>query len=390
MKTVRWYRGSANIGFAAAVNALAREVPTQDLLLLNPDAIVQGALAGVFAALRKPGVAAAAPLVDEAQAGSDRHRPWDVAHERQTLGRALVAWSGYADLIRGSRWSDLYPSQPREVDGYLTGACLAVSRDAWDAVGCFDEEFFLYGEEADWQRRARSAGWSLELVDEPGIIHSGHGTVVGDPIRSLRSKDLLRTNIALNLELEKGCAQADLYLAGTSILDRVQRSERRERAGRRPSGSSLPAVVITINRLVFGGAERQHVILAKELTARGYEVVIACMQRFGPLIAEIDPAIRVVRQPWWAPAIDVSRPRSVVISGDTNTETGFATLWRAAGRGRRWLVAPHVPPTPDARTYSRGLGAAMKRSDGVIALSPTHWAEVTAHQDLGSTLLRGP
>jgi GT2 family glycosyltransferase len=40
--TVKWFLGSRNIGFAAAVNSLAREVPEHDLLLLNPDAVLQG------------------------------------------------------------------------------------------------------------------------------------------------------------------------------------------------------------------------------------------------------------------------------------------------------------------------------------------------------------
>jgi glycosyltransferase involved in cell wall biosynthesis len=380
---VRWFLGSSNIGFAAAVNALTREVPDHDVLLLNPDAVLQGPLTGTLAALQTPGVAAAAPLIADHNADSANYRPWDVAHREQSLGRALVAWSGYAERIRGSRWSHLYARRPSAVSGYLTGACVAISRDAWDAVGCFDEEFFLYGEEADWQRRARSDGWSLQLVDEPGIVHTGHGTVAGDPIAALRSSDLLRANIALNLELEKGSTRADLFLAGTTALGRAQRSARRERATRRRPAGPRPSVIITTNRLAFGGAERQHALLAGELSRRGYEVVIACMQRFGPLVGEIAPSVRVVRQPWWAPAIDVGAGRSVVISGDTNTETGFATLWRAAGRDRRWLVAPHIPPKPDGPTYSQPLASAMRRSDGVIALSPTHWAEATAHQNLG-------
>ena len=346
---VRWYLGSTNLGFAAAVNALAREVPKHDLLLLNPDATLQGPLSGTFAALRKPGVAATAPLVTDNTADPDRYRAWDVAHREQSLARALVSTAGYAYRIRGRRGSDLYRTPPTVVGGYLTGACLAISRDAWDAIGSFDEEFFLYGEEADWQRRARSVGWSIELVDEPGIAHTGHGTVAGDPLAAMRSRDLLRANIALNLERDKGSLPANLYLAGTSLLDRVQRSARRERAARRRPAGPHPSVIITTNRLVFGGAERQRVLLASELDRRGYEVVIACVQRFGPLVAEIPASIRVVRQPWWAPAVDVGAGRSIVISGDTNTETGFATLWRASGRDRRWLVAAHSPPIPTGR-----------------------------------------
>ena len=62
--------------------------------------------------------------------------------------------AGYADLLRGTPLSDLYPAVPSRVEGYLTGCCLLVSRAAWDDLGGFDDRFFVYGEEADWQRRA--------------------------------------------------------------------------------------------------------------------------------------------------------------------------------------------------------------------------------------------
>jgi glycosyltransferase involved in cell wall biosynthesis/GT2 family glycosyltransferase len=387
--TVRWFLGSRNIGFAAAVNSLAREVPEHDLLLLNPDAMLQGPLTRTFAALRKAGVAAAAPLTIDDKAEPERYRSWDVAHRKLNLTRALVAWAGYSYRVRGRRWSELYREQPQFVDGYLTGACLAISRDAWNAVGSFDEEFFLYGEEADWQRRARAVGWSLVLVDELGVVHTGHGTVADDPVAALRSRDLLRANTALYLELEKGSGQANLYLAGTSVLERVQRSARRERAARRRSVGARPAIIMTTNRPVYGGAERQRIQLATELAERGYEVVFACMQRFGPLLAEIPASIRVVRQPWWSPAVDVNAGKSVMVTGDTYTEIGFGALWRA-GRGRRWLVAGHRAPHRFGPTYSRALAAAMRRSDGFVVLSRTHWREATAYQNLGPRFFVAP
>lgn len=387
--TVKWFLGSRNIGFAAAVNSLAREVPEHDLLLLNPDAVLQGPLTGTFAALRKPGVAAAAPLTIDDKAEPERYRVWDVAHRKQSLTRALVARAGYAHRVRGRRWSELYREQPQFVDGYLAGSCLAISRDAWNAVGAFDEEFFLYGEESEWQRRARSIGWSLVLVDELGVVHTGHGTVADDQVAALRSRDLLRANTALNLELEMGRRQASLYLAGSSLLDRVQSSKRKERAARRRPGGARPAIIMTTNHLVTE-QDRQHAILATELNARGYEVTIACMDRFGLLVAEIPASIRVVRQPWWAPAVDVNADRSVMITGDTKTETRFGAIWRASGRDRRWLVAGHLPPKPQGPTYSRGTAAAMRRSDGYIAVSPSHWREVTAYQHLGVRFFIAP
>ncbi len=373
-----WHRGGPNIGFAAAVNALAGTVPGHDLLLLNPDAVLQGSLTSTLAAMREPDVAVAAPL--DVAASTPGAEPWDVAHRERTVISALVSAAGYAPRFRGTPLSELYGSAPDDVDGYLTGACLAISRAAWDQVGSFDEEYFLYGEETQWQARARAAGWRIRLVDEPGIVHEAAGTTRSSSVAARRSGDLLRANIALEIGDRTSHRRADAYLAGTSVLDHVQRS-RRARRRERPQ-SDRPAIILTINQLVYGGAERHHVVLATELVRRGYDVTIVCLQRLGPLIAEVPHTVRVVRQPWWAPDVDLPDGPSILITGDTNTETGFGTLWRRRRRDRRWLVGAHVPPDPDGPTYSTGLARAMRRADGFIALSPRHRAQLEAHADL--------
>lgn len=399
---VHWVMGPVNLGFAAAFNALVEHTPADaDLLLLNADARLQGPLMRTRELLHQTRVAAVSPVVrDEAAPGPAR---WDIATRRRTLSRALVAAAGYSDRLRGAPISHLYAHQPDEsqsIDGYVGGACLAINRAAWNEIGGFDEEFFLYGEEADWQTRATAAGWQVLLADELDIDHgnpaaaknaaepgSTHGAEVATPERR-RNLDLLRANIALLLEHQDGVHRADLYLAGTTVLERLQRSKRDARrkaltdlASRR---TGKPVIVITTNRLVYGGAERQKALLATELDRRGYPVTIVCMQRFGPLLKEVPHSVRVVRQPWWAPVVDVPAGPAVLISGDTNTETGFATLWRAAGAGRRWLVAPHVPPEPDRPIYSRPLAAAMRRCDGFVVLAQRHWDMLAAQHRLGA------
>ncbi|MCG5433890.1 glycosyltransferase [Mycobacterium sp. MYCO198283] len=373
-----WVLGPRNLGYAAAVNALVEHVPpTHDLLLLNPDASLLGPLDRTRALLQQPGVAAVSPLVrDHAGAGGAN---WDVAMRRRGLLRALVADAGYADRLRGTPLSHLYARQPAEdepIEGYLSGACLAVNRDAWNDLGGFDEEFFLYGEETDWQARARRAGWRVLLADELGIEHGCEpgdgGSAHGAPVRRAergRADDLLRANLALLLEHSHGVHHADAYLAGTTALERIQRSKRaalRRSRSRRRRG--LPQIVITTNRLGYGGAERQKALLAAELDRRGYPVTLVCLQRFGPVARDVPHSVRLVRQPWWAPVLDIPAGPAVVITGNTRTETGFATLWRAAGRSRRWLCAAH---------NSSALTAGMRRADGYLALSSSH-AEVMA------------
>lgn len=406
---VHWVLGPVNLGFAGAFNALVEHAPPDaDLLLLNADARLQGPLTRTRELLHGTRVAAVSPLVrDDGAPGPAR---WDIATRRRTLSRALVAAAGYSDRLRGTPISHLYSRQPDEsqsIDGYVGGACLAINRAAWNEIGGFDEEFFLYGEEADWQARASAAGWRILLADEIDTDHGNpaqadgsrepdalHGAAVSTPERR-RNRDMLRANAALLLEHQDGVHRADMYLAGTTLLDRLQRSKRtarrREIAARR---TGKPAVVITTNRLVYGGAERQKALLATELDRRGYPVTLVCMQRFGPLLREIPHGVRVVRQPWWAPFVDVPAGPAVLISGDTNTETGFATLWRAAGTAagdaRRWLVAPHVPPEADRPIYSRPLAAAMRRCDGFVVLAQRHWDMLNEHHRLGGRRFIAP
>jgi GT2 family glycosyltransferase len=392
---VEWVLGPVNLGFSAAFNALVKHTPPDtDLLLMNADTRLRGPLTHTREVLQQPGVAVVSPTVRDAAA--PHQVTWDVARRRTKLIRALVAASGYSDALRGTPMSQLYAHQPaesHEIDGYIAGACLAISRTAWDSIGGFDEEFFLFGEDIDWQTRARAAGWRIVLADELGVDHGNpapenefkaielahDGEVSADERR--RNKDLLRANTALMLERQSTVHHADIYLAGTTLLDRLQRSKRAlRRVVRAVQRTDLPAIVITTNRLVYGGAERQKSVLAAELARRGYPVTIACVQRFGPLIKEIPHNVRVVRQPWWAPHVDLPAGPAVVISGDTNTETGFATVWRASGSDRRWLVAPHTHP--DMPIYSRPLVAAMNRSDGFIMLAQRHWDMLAEHHRL--------
>lgn len=394
---VHWVLGPASLGVGEAFNALVEQAPDDsDLLLLNPAVELRGPLTRTRELLRQPRVAAVSPMSGTTTASESAS--WDLAMRRPTLLRALAAATGHSNSLRGTPISPRYAHQPDEldgVDGYVDGGCLAISRAAWNTLGGFDEEFFGYGVDVDWQTRAHAAGWRILLANELGFDSGSpvadFGALGTDALpdgdnaadERRRDHDLLRANTALVLEHQISVHHADVYLVGTTLLDRLQPRKRAARRRARHTWSNgLPSIVIATNRLVYGGAERQKALLAAELARRGYPVTIVCVQRFGPMIEEIPNSVRVVRQPWWAPTVDLREGPAVLISGDTNTETGFGTLWRAAGRERRWLVAPHTPPEENGPIYSRPLAAAMSRSDGFIVLAQRHWEMLTAHHRL--------
>lgn len=128
-------------------------------------------------------------------------------------------------------------------------------------------------------------------------------------------------------------------------------------------------VVITTNRLDFGGAERQRVILANGLAQRGNAVELRLLQAGGPLESLVDPRVRVRLLPhYWS--LTCSRGRRVLITGTTRTETWYGLVSVLLSLGRvRWVVAVHNPIPPNARLFSRGRAAMVNRAHAVVHLS---------------------
>ena len=58
---------------------------------------------------------------------------------------------------------------------------MLVRREAFDAVGGFDERFFLYSEEVDLCLRVRRAGWKVVHSPVVTILHHGNSDRPADP-----------------------------------------------------------------------------------------------------------------------------------------------------------------------------------------------------------------
>ena len=158
---VRYLDPGANLGFGSAINRVLadRLRPGADVLLLNPDARID--LTGVRALSKAladtPRSAAVGPAqVDDDGAPSRVRWPFPTPSGvwRQAVGLGL----------------------PRHAPGFVIGSVLLLRAEALDQVGDFDQDFFLYAEETDWQRRATDAGWTLTVAEQVSAQHTGAGT----------------------------------------------------------------------------------------------------------------------------------------------------------------------------------------------------------------------
>jgi GT2 family glycosyltransferase len=59
---------------------------------------------------------------------------------------------------------------------HVKGAAMLIRRAALEAVGPFDEAYFLYLEETEWQRRASRGGWEIRYEPAAVVEHIEHAS----------------------------------------------------------------------------------------------------------------------------------------------------------------------------------------------------------------------
>jgi N-acetylglucosaminyl-diphospho-decaprenol L-rhamnosyltransferase len=167
-----------NRGYGAACNRGARETEGEYLLFLNSDtAVAMDAVHALAAALEaSPGAAAAGPrLVNpdgSLQFSIQRlPTPWRIFCESS----GLAALCGGRGFLRGHTKTHEDHSRPHEVTA-LKGAALLVLRSAFEEIGGFDEDFFLYAEEADLFARFSARGYRILYEPRAEVAHLGGGS----------------------------------------------------------------------------------------------------------------------------------------------------------------------------------------------------------------------
>lgn len=176
-----------NLGFGAGVNRAAAQARGDHLLILNPDCWLEPdtlpRLLARAADVDRPGVIGARIRHPD---GSD-----ETASIRRdpTLGRSLLTLSGLARF--GARWPAL-----RGVDLHLdetargedrdaeivSGALMLLPRAAFEAVGGFDEGYFLHCEDMDLCRRLRDAGYAVFYAGSVSVVHGKGGSSRHRPV----------------------------------------------------------------------------------------------------------------------------------------------------------------------------------------------------------------
>ena len=155
-------RAGVNLGFAGGNNVGIRralDLGADWVLLVNNDATVEPGIAEALAAAARARPDAGVLACKVLFAGSNR------------LWYAGAGFNPYLGRSRHQRFGK--PDEPGELrdTARATGAGMAVSRAAIEAVGLLDEEFFAYAEDLEWCLRIRRAGFAVVYVPQARVHH---------------------------------------------------------------------------------------------------------------------------------------------------------------------------------------------------------------------------
>jgi N-acetylglucosaminyl-diphospho-decaprenol L-rhamnosyltransferase len=178
---VRLVRNPTNRYLSPAWNQGAAMTDAPHLLFLNPDTEWFAGTLGdlVRAAKDDPRAGIVGPTLrdpDGTVYASGRRFPSLV----DGLGHAFVSLVRADNRFsRRYRMDDWDRTSARVVD-WVSGACMLMPREAFDAVGGFDERFKLYAEELDIAARLRDAGWHVLFTPAVEVIHAVGVSTGGD------------------------------------------------------------------------------------------------------------------------------------------------------------------------------------------------------------------
>jgi GT2 family glycosyltransferase len=168
-------RAPRNGGFSYGCNLGSAGATAPYLLFLNPDARLDAdALETLLSVLRDdPGTALAAPRILD----DDGSLSWSLRRFprlRTTYAQALflhrvwprAAWTD--EVIR-----DEATYERAATAEWVSGACMLVRRSAYEAVGGFDDRFFLYCEDTDLCLRLWESGHAVRFEPRAEVHHVG-------------------------------------------------------------------------------------------------------------------------------------------------------------------------------------------------------------------------
>jgi N-acetylglucosaminyl-diphospho-decaprenol L-rhamnosyltransferase len=178
----------SNLGYGSAMNAGVASLPpaVSWILLSNPDVVLSpGALDRMVAAGEAdPRIGSVGPAILNSD-GTLYPSARAVPSLRTGVGHAM-----FSNLWPNNPWSRRYrndsviPTERRDA-GWLSGSCLLVRRSAFEELGGFDQDFFMYFEDVDLGYRLGKHGYRNVYEPSVRVTHTGAHSTTTESVRMI-------------------------------------------------------------------------------------------------------------------------------------------------------------------------------------------------------------
>lgn len=168
-KSIRIYQNE-NAGYAVSSNLAAHKAAGKYLLFLNPDTLIENDFVKPLTGLlddEKTGAVGLRLLYPDRVFQVSFGREITFAGEK--ANKKTEKYYHRKELDKLSSLSGKYKTVT-EVD-WVSGAALAVRKSVFDDIKGFDEDFFLYYEDADLCKRIRDKGYKVLFCPSAHVIH---------------------------------------------------------------------------------------------------------------------------------------------------------------------------------------------------------------------------
>jgi N-acetylglucosaminyl-diphospho-decaprenol L-rhamnosyltransferase len=183
---VQVVRAPGNVGYARAANLGAAATYAPVVAVLNADlTIAPGTAAAMLRRLeREPDLGVIGPRVRNTD-GTDYPSARRLPSIPVAIGHGLLGiwWPTNPFTVR-YRALDADGGLPRDVD-WLSGSAMWFRRAALDAVGGWDERYFMYMEDLDLCTRLRDSHWRVAYEPAGEIVHVGGASTSRRPYRMI-------------------------------------------------------------------------------------------------------------------------------------------------------------------------------------------------------------
>lgn len=183
---VRLVRNAENLGFGAAANQGVRAASAPRVALLNQDAtLAPDALEVLVRSMeeRPPAGAIGALVRNPDGSVQPSKRAFPTLWQSVLHGLVGLFWTDNPGT-RAYLLSDVDQSEAVEV-GWVSASAVLLRREAFEAVGGFDEAFFFFVEDVDLCKRLRDAGWEVWFEPRAEVVHAWGGSWARRPLRFL-------------------------------------------------------------------------------------------------------------------------------------------------------------------------------------------------------------